>query len=376
MSKTPPRDEEKPLVLVVDDEESNLLLIENTLDYAQCRVHLARDGQEALDSVAAEAPDIILLDVMMPRIDGFEVCRRLKSDPETRAIPVIVLTALDQANDHARALDMGADDFMTKPFNPTILQARLRSYIRAKRLADEVRDLQALKTDLTRMIVHDLNGPVFGVMGYLDLIAMSPDLPEKAARQLGAARRSAQEISRMIANLLDIDRMEAGHLHPRPVPFDWPTLIAEAIEPLRPAWEARELTLDLKGPQSEMAKGDKDLLRRVVQNLVGNAVKFADPDHPVRIRWSLDGALRFAVANRGRSIAPQDQPRIFDKFAQVGDRPDAARQGCGLGLAFCRMAVEAHGGHIELASPPENWPDGVEFSMHIPQDARENGQGK
>ncbi|MFW6303305.1 MAG: hybrid sensor histidine kinase/response regulator [Candidatus Sumerlaeota bacterium] len=354
-------------ILVVDDEEVNIHLLRSVLQQQQHEVHEASNGEQALRLVEKVQPDVILMDVMMPGMDGLEACRRLKSNPETCSIPIIVLTALNQEDDYIEAIDANADDFMTKPFKQASLQARVRGYLRLKRLDEEVERLRRLKEDLTRMIVHDLNGPMFGITGYLDLLLRESGLSESARDKAGKARRSATEASEMIRNLLQIDQMESGNMVLNNQKFKIAEIIEDAAHSIEPQFQMRQQQFEIKSRATMQVMADKDLVRRVVQNLLGNAAKFAPKNTLIEVECKATGAdFLIAVENPGTVIPEAELQSVFNKFSQVGDRPQAARQGCGLGLAFCRLVAQAHNGRMQAISPRPGREDGARFEFIAP----------
>ncbi len=354
-------------ILVVDDEDVNVHLLQSVLSEQGHRIIVAKDGAESLEKVKTHNPDLILMDVMMPGMDGLEACRILKSDPETCMIPVIILTALNQEDDYINAIDSNADDFMSKPFKQASLLARVRGYLRLKRLDEEVTRLAKLKEDLTHMIVHDLNGPMFGISGYLELLSGEADLSDTAKDFVAKARRSTDEASEMIRNLLQIEQIESGKLEIHPCEFLLSDLVVEATHNAAPRIEAKFSKLNVKGPDSLSVFADKDLINRVLQNLLGNAIKFAPEASTISVEFEKRGQqCVLAVENSGATISEDDQTNIFDKFSQVKNRPSAARQGCGLGLNFCRLVAEAHNGNIRVVSPRPNHEDGARFEFCVP----------
>src|SRR4030095_11851106 len=218
-------------ILVVDDDARNARLMESIRKASGYSVMSAYDGDEALDKIAREHPDAVLLDVMMPRMSGFEVCRRLPDQYETRLLPVIMITALNALEEKVQALELGADDFLTKPVNRVELLEKRRALLRVKALHDEVegtrRQLEAknrelvrmeeLREKLVQMVVHDLKNPLSGIVGNLQLLEIQgPGLPAQAFRQiLSRTQESARQLTSMILNILDVAKMEEEKLTPQ-----------------------------------------------------------------------------------------------------------------------------------------------------------------
>ncbi|MBT3375037.1 MAG: response regulator, partial [Lentisphaerae bacterium] len=208
-------------VLVVDDEPDNRELLRTLLEMKGHTVFDAGNGAEALDMVKDALPDVILLDVMMPEMDGYEVCRRLKGDPETAPVPIIMVTALAGRSDRLEGIDAGANDFLTKPVGAQDVILRVRNSIYTKRLYDQVnesldrlRELEELRDNLTHMIVHDMRSPLMGICGSLELLQMTvaDRLDEEDRDDMERALDSSRLLTEMVSSLLDVSRLEAGKM--------------------------------------------------------------------------------------------------------------------------------------------------------------------
>jgi two-component system sensor histidine kinase/response regulator len=353
-----------PTVLIVDDAPANVELIEGFLENLNYRLTRAANGTEALRAIRDDPPDVILLDIMMPDIDGFEVCSQIKSSEQTRSIPVIMLTALNEIDDYVRAIDCGADDFISKPCNPAILRARIRGYVRQKQLVDRLDRAQEFREDFVRMLAHDLNNHMGAVLGYVELLTTRPDLSEKARMLAHKAMRSLDEGVRLLNNFTGIEKFEANRMTVAVQPVDLIPIVRRAIELRELLWKSRALEIGFESPDSLTAFVDPDLIARVIANLLDNAAKYA-PDHsPVHLRCSTcPNKILFSVANHGPIISAEDQHNMFEKFHQLEARPQSSPRGCGLGLAFSRMAMQAQGGMIGVTSPAPGWDDGVCFEV-------------
>lgn len=343
-------------VLVVDDEPRNRELLRDVLEAHGFEVSEAADGMEALALVDATTPDVVLLDVAMPGMDGLTVCRRLKEQPATAAIPVIMVTAHADRRDRLDGIRAGANDYVTKPVDVTDLSLRVGNAVALKRLHGEVADqlhrlqeLERLRDALTHMVIHDLRSPLSGIMLALDLIGMTAGGPgSSVSEDVALAQRSARAMSEMIAGLLDISRLESGEM---PLERSRVSLAEVAAEAKALAAGVGDgAVVRVEAPSAPVvADADRDVIRRVLTNLVGNALKFTPEGGHVRVAVSGDaGEARVEVVDHGPGIAPEYHGMIFEKFGQVRDRK--ARLGTGLGLAFCKLAVEAHGGQIGVRS--------------------------
>jgi len=345
-------------VLVVDDQDSNRMLLRDLLESQGHEVSEAVDGTEALHRIAETAPDVVLLDVGMPGMDGFEVCRRIKADPSTASIPVLLVTALSQRDQRLLGIGAGANDYITKPIDKSDLSLRVRNAIRMRQLYMEVEEqyrrlekLELLRDSLVHMIVHDLRSPLAGIRAYLDLLSLdgAGKLDAELTESIEAARRVAGEMTDMVSDLLDVSRMEAGKMPLELAPADLGALAADAVAATGASSRVR---LRVEAPADRLrVVCDAGVIRRVVANLVGNAVKFTPASGQITVSVRADGAdVKVSVADTGHGIPPEFHQKVFEKYGQVEAAKHGAKHSSGLGLTFCRYAVEAHGGRIGLES--------------------------
>jgi two-component system sensor histidine kinase/response regulator len=335
--------QQAPTILIVDDSPANVLLLVRMLTERGYTARTALSGTLALQAVRTELPDLILLDITMPEMTGYEVCERLKADAALKDIPVIFISALNETIDKVKAFHVGGADYVTKPFQLEEVYARIQTHLQLRRL-------ERLRDDLTHMVVHDLRNPLAVIWNFLDILEFHEAHKLSASTQtlVTVARRSAEDLLNMIGSILDVSKMGAGEMKLQREPCDLDALTRALLATTQPLPGNRTVTLD--APESSLTvPADVGLIRRVLQNLLSNALKVTPAGGDVRIVITPSRSeVRVAVTDTGPGISPEYHQRIFEKFGQVEDR--TSRLGTGLGLAFCKLAIEAHGGRIGVES--------------------------
>jgi two-component system sensor histidine kinase/response regulator len=349
---------DKPVILVVDDTAENLRLLTNLFRENDYEVRPVPNGKLALQAARIDPPDLILLDINMPGMNGYDVCDALKADEVTVDIPVIFVSALDEVFDKVRAFSTGGVDYIRKPFQVEEVLARVRTHLALRRTQLQLsatiarlRELESMRETLFHMVVHDLKSPLWGIESLLQRVAaetkgrMEPGTEDSLQR----VRQAAGGLARMVHTLLDVSRIESSAMPIVLVEADVRELVDQAILNVGSADAARPIDVDV--PPGLTLSCDADVVRRVVENLVGNGLKHT-PEHAplaVRARGDASGA-RIEISDKGPGIPAADRERIFEKFGtlQSGSRQHSS----GLGLAFCRLGVEAHGGKIGVDDAP------------------------
>lgn len=343
------------MILVVDDEPKNVQLLTDLLDSRNYTVCSAADGEQGLALARDRLPDVVLLDVMMPGLNGFEVCRRLKGEQKTAMIPVLLVTALNAREDRLAGIDAGANDFITKPIDSGDLILRVRNAAATKRLHDRVasqlrrlQELESARDTLTHMIVHDLRSPLTGLQGYLDLLRAVADGNAEVVEYASEAQLITGRLTEMISQVLDVSRLESDQMPLSLRETDLMALVPAAVASLGPPPGGIIVTYEMpKSPVTVMC--DPDLISRVVVNLVGNAYKFTPSAGQVRIGLAAeDDRVRLTVTDNGPGIPAEFRGVIFEKFGQAPLGQAAGVRSSGLGLTFCKLAVEAHKGKIGI----------------------------
>ncbi len=373
-------------ILMVDDEPVNRKILSAMLTTEGYNVLEADNGFKALELLEEHPPDIILLDVMMPEMDGFEVCRRIKGRKDLRLIPVLMVTALQDKIHRQQALEAGADDFLSKPIDRTELIIRVKSLVRIKHYSDELLEsnrllevqqeklkrLEQAKEALTHMIVHDLRGPLTSISMNIDMCLMNLGNNQNLKRYLEHAGYQCRYLDTMIQGLLDIYKMEKGRLTLNRQWIRPEELLKEVANRFLPQLESKNIVLVLDFPsQCPTIHVDPELISRVLGNLLDNAIRHTPGGGHIELGLTVDSernAMVFSVADSGSGLDEKYHKRIFDRFEQINLKKEGVLSGgVGLGLNFCKMAVELHGGEIWVANKSND--TGCVFSFCLPLDS-------
>ncbi|MES2263722.1 MAG: response regulator [Pseudomonadota bacterium] len=343
------------LVLNVDDTDAARYAKSRILSRAGFRVIEAASGEEALQRARAEKPDLVLLDTKLPDLSGFEVCRQLKEDPETRMVLVLQTSAsYVGSSDKIRALDSGADNYLFEPIEPDELVANVRALMRLGRVERELRDVDRRKDEFLAILAHELRNPLGPIRNAAELLRqLDPDVPaaQENARQM--ILRQTAHMVRLVDDLLDVSRISQGKIALRRADVQLRSVLLAAVETAMPNIEQRHHTLDIDlPPQPVWLHADSVRLSQVVANLLNNAAKFTPPGGRLRLEVALDGEVAVVrVIDNGIGIAPHHIGTIFGLFTQGGHAADRVQDGLGIGLSLAKTLVDLHGGQIRASSP-------------------------
>lgn len=355
-----------PKILIVDDNKENVDLLAYFLKPQNYVIVTAFDGVEALSKVESEKPDIILLDIMLPKMDGFQVCERIKKNQSTHFIPIIMITALKELKDKIRSLEVGADDFISKPFENVELLTRVKSLLRIKKFHDELEvknqelneknnaliRMDQFKEELNHLIVHDMKNPLFVIQGNLQMMAMGMDKSASALLKKYVDRidRSVQNLLRMVLNLIDISKIEDGTIELSLELMSINEMVDKCAKKIKdyPENENKDVEMSLDD-NLPLIKMDTSVMERVLDNLINFAVANIAQDGKVEVRtFVADNHVVFSIHDYGIQIPIKYSENMFDKFRQIEIKNEGYRVGRGLGLTFCKLAAEAHGGCLRI----------------------------
>jgi two-component system sensor histidine kinase/response regulator len=344
-------------ILIVDDEPVNRELLIAHLDQRGHTLIEAATGAEALAEAHAHRPDLVLLDIMLPDLSGFEVTRRLRADDSQEYLPIVLITALQDRASLVQGLEAGADELLRKPIDGHELMMRVNNLLRlrSRELAllernVEQAELQRYKDEMSAMIVHDLRNPMVAVVGNLGFLqeeatAMAPHLRDA----IEDAAQASQRLLRLVQNLADLTQLEEQRLALARVPVPLAPLVVAALAHHQLTLRAKELAVHTAVDEQLRLLGDPELLPRVVESLVEHAVRHTPAQGRIEVvAERVAGAMRarLRVGHSGLGVPDAARSSLFEKFAQQS--PAFAGTKLGLGLYFCRLVAEAHGGRIWL----------------------------
>jgi two-component system, sensor histidine kinase and response regulator len=359
------------VILVVDDSPETLRLMCSLLSELGYDPRPASSGKTALEFAKVQVPELVLLDVAMDDIDGFETCRRLKALPSFERVPVIFVSILADVFDKVQAFQSGGVDYITKPVRSEEVAVRVATQLRVHRLqrelatqnsalrdrARQLEELERLRDGYIHMIIHDLRSPMTGLSLSLDLIGSLSEGNPEVEPLVEEARSSLQRVRELTELVLTINQLESGVVRLKTQKADLLALIGGVLTLGRPLFSNVPVLVE---GVTEPVTCDVEMIRRVMENLLGNAVRFTPPGGRVRVVLSQHGAVaRVNVEDQGVGVEPTDRERIFEKFCHGSE----AHHGYGLGLSYCKLAVEAHGGRIWVEGTPGG---GASFKLELP----------
>mgnify|MGYP001081107135 CR=1 FL=1 len=361
-------------VLVVDDTPANLKLLVEMLSRDGYKARLARNGQAALAAARARVPDLILLDISMPGMDGFQVCEALKDDPDTREVPVIFISALSDTLDKVRAFSAGGVDYITKPFQWEEVAARVRTHLELKRAREalgvsnaELNNVNGHLTRLIAVLAHDLRNPLSGFMNYpaelLDGLEDGDLSHEQLAATLEQMETEARAVYQLLEDLLTWGQSQLRQDTFAPESLELRHTVAVTLDTAVPLARRKRLTLGNAVPEHHLVHADRAMLTAVIRNLVGNAIKFTPAGGIIVVEATTPepGWVEITVQDTGQGLSAERRDRLF---AEPASTPGTAQErGRGIGLVLCREFVERHGGEIRVDSTEGQ---GSRFRFSIP----------
>ncbi len=343
-------------ILIVDDIPDNIKLVATILAQEDSyHLSFATDGARALQLVAAQPPDLILLDVMMPGLNGYQVCAQLKRDPELRAIPVIFLTAKADSQSIVQGFAAGGSDYLAKPFHSAELHARISHQLRLREAEKQLKSMNAAKDKFLSIVSHDLRGPMASLRDMLAMLRkthlnLSPD---ELAEWLRIAAEQSEQFYTLLEGLLSWARLQGGVLEYHPEPLDLYLLSHETQFLYEVMAKEKNIQFINEIAKETWVFADRNMANTILRNLLSNALKFTRPNGWVKLRADRNhGMIAVSVLDNGIGIAPQDLPKLF-RLDESFKRPGTAGEpGSGMGLILVKDLVEKNGGAIWAESLP------------------------
>ena len=361
-------------ILAVDDDRINLRIIGGILRSEGYEIAEATSGEQALEVYATFKPNLVLLDVMMPGIDGFATCRTLKKSYGDTCAPVIFVTAKSEADDVVMGFDAGGVDYLTKPFRPKEVVARIRTHLSNQQLVEQQKDLvnqlskaNAAKDRFLGMCAHDLRNPLSSIRGLAELMDENAigDLSPEQREIVQTIHGASQSMLQLVNELLDVATIEAGHLKLDKVPSSIIEIVERSVHlsNIEAVKKHTKIELVTKGIDP-IVDIDRNKFRQVVDNLISNAVKYSPGGSIVTVLIHADADVAgFAVRDSGPGIPEDERHKLFTDYGRLSTLPTGGENSTGLGLAICRKIVEAHNGTIGVKNIPGQ---GAEFIVSLP----------
>jgi two-component system, sensor histidine kinase and response regulator len=356
-------------ILIVDDNPINIDVLCKTLESDNYKISVVLNGENTLKVASKFLPDLILLDIMMPGIDGFEVCRLLKKDKITRDIPIIFITAKTEVEDIVKAFEMGAVDYITKPINQQEVMARVKTHLtltnlistKGKLIAElesnnkKLVEVNELKDKFLGMAAHDLRNPLSAIRGFSEL--MLEEMPisnnEEAEELLTLIRESSQHMMEMVEDLLDYSVIETGNLELQLRKHSIKEFVESRIKVSQYLAERKNIQIQEVIEEVPDTIFDKRRMSQVLDNLLSNAIKYSHSGTSVTVKVEAAGQnIEFMVKDEGQGIPPEEQSRLFQSFPKLSSKPTGGEKSVGLGLTIVKKIIDAHGGSLKVESEP------------------------
>jgi len=352
-------------ILIIDDQEQNLQLLNIMLSAVGHEVIAATNGQQALELLATRTPDLILLDVLMPEMNGIDVCRKIKEDVRWKDLPVIFLSAADDKNLIVAALECGGVDYVTKPFNKAELLARVRTHLALRRAREELRHLAEDKDELLGILTHDFGNHLAGIhVNAIVIQRQLEEIPVACAPFIMNIVRSTELMTSFVQEFLANQSVE--QIHVEVGPFDLRAVLEEVAERYAVVAGAKKINPDRELPEYPIpACADEEALARVLDNLLSNAVKFSPIERTVTLTAGVgpQGWVHLTIRDEGPGFIPEDQEKMFRRYARLSAWPTSGEPSTGLGLFIVKRLVEAMNGRIFVYSKGGA---GACITVHLP----------
>ena len=368
-------------LLIVEDNADNRDVLTRHLERQGHKIMIAEHGKQALAMIRDHSFDIMLLDILMPEMDGFQVLEHLKQEGILPNLPVLMISALDEMQSVVRCIEMGADDFLPKPFNSVLLRARINACLEKKRLRDQEveyhrklaetnEQLQIANRNYMQMlgfVTHELKAPLSAIQSIISLVldGFAGEVPEKIGRHLIRISRNCEELQDMVKNYLDLSRAERGELTAKKVEINFHQEVVQAsVAQTQSLFDSRRETLTLTSPENLSILADPELLRIALTNYLSNAAKYGKEDGEATLTVAEEEeCITVSVRNEGSGFTADEKTSLFTKFSRLRNENTANKRGSGLGLFLVKYILELHGGSVWAESEPGQW---AKFCFRLP----------
>nr|WP_321356526.1 hybrid sensor histidine kinase/response regulator [uncultured Draconibacterium sp.] len=343
----------KPVILIVDDVPKNIQVLGTLLAKVECELAVAMNGQQALDTVERVKPDLILLDVMMPIMDGHETCRRLKSNEATKDIPIIFLSAKTETEDIVEGFNLGAVDYVAKPFIGKELIARVKTHLTLRKTQQTLSEEVHSKNKFFSIMSHDLRGAFGIITNFVQLIQEGGEFltPEEKDELLNDIQTTSTNTLELLENLLKWARSQTGAIKFLPENLILACLFDDISRNHANIAQAKDIKIIASEKEDLVVYGDRNMILLIIRNLVSNAIKFTNKGGQISISAKKSGEMiKIVVADTGIGIAPDKINKLFSIDAKTTSNGTANEQGHGLGLVLCKEFVKINGGEIGIES--------------------------
>jgi two-component system, sensor histidine kinase and response regulator len=350
------------VILIADDLQDNLNIVKAVLGYKGYQVDTAKNGKQVLEQVERRLPDLLLLDIQMPEMNGIEACRQLKANPRFKDIPIIFLTAKADSYDVVDGFKTGAVDYITKPFNTMELLARVQTHLELKKsrdlLAEKNRYLEMMSSGLARLnhekndfmgiAAHDLKNPLTTIKGLADFLRQDVDIPQESIKViLENIMKSAERMFAIVRNLLDVNAIESGNFRFAPSLIELEESVRELVSQYEYQASVKRVAIHVQADAGAVIHVNPDSITQILDNLISNALKYSPHNSEIVIRIrKVEGKVRCEVQDKGQGLTDADKAKLFGKFSQLSARPTANEQSSGLGLFIVKKLVEAMNGTV------------------------------
>ena len=343
-----------PDILIVDDVQGNLVILNDILEANGFKARPVLNGKLALQVAEKEKPDLVLLDIMMPDMDGFEVCRRFKENKRLCDIPIIFISALTDTVDIVKAFNSGGVDYISKPFRTQEVIARVSTHIMLQQQRMELQQLNAAKDKFFTIIAHDLRGPFNGFLGLTQIMVeeISSLTPTEIQEMAVDMNKSANHLFHLLENLLNWSRIQQGLIPFNPEKLDLKAIMEKNIALHQDAARIKGICIENFISDGQMVFADSNLFQAIVRNLISNAIKFTDKGGNIVISAHTinEGQIQISIKDSGIGISPEMTRDLFRIDVNTGRKGTGGELSTGLGLLLCKEFVEKHGGKIWVES--------------------------